>query len=41
MKLILIRILNKLLGFINRIYKPKSKYSKEDLEREINKLKRR
>ena len=40
-KLILIRLLNKVLGFINKIYKPKSKYTKEDLEKEIKKLKRR
>lgn len=39
MKLIMIRILNKILTFINKIYKPKSKYTKEDLEKEINKLK--
>lgn len=39
MKLILIRALNKMLTFINRIYNPKPKYTKEDLEKEIKKLK--
>lgn len=38
-KLALIKILNKLLSFINRIYKPKAKHTKEDLESELNKLK--
>lgn len=41
MKLTLIKLLNKVLGFINKIYNPKPKYNKEDLEKEIKKLKRR
>ena len=39
MKLRLIKLLNKILIFINKIFKTKSKYTKEDLEKEINKLK--
>lgn len=39
MKLIIIKILNKILGFINKVYKPKRKYSKKDLEDELKKLK--
>ena len=35
MKLILIRALNKMLTFINRIYKPKPKYTKEDFNIEF------
>lgn len=41
MKLRLIKLLNKILIFINKIFKPKQKYTREDLEKEINKLKRR
>ena len=41
MKLKLIKLLNKILIFINKIFKPKSKYTREDLEKELNKLKRK
>ena len=41
MKLRLIKLLNKILQFINKRFNPKSKYTKEDLEKEINKLKRK
>lgn len=40
MKLFLIRLLNKILTFINKVFKPKAKHTKEELEQELNKLKR-
>lgn len=38
MKLRLIKILNKILAFINKIFNPKVKHTKEELEEEIEKL---
>ena len=40
MKLFLIKILNKILIFINKIFDPKPRYTKDDLRKEIDKLKR-
>jgi hypothetical protein len=40
MKLMGIRLLNKVLIKVNTLFNPKPKYTKEDLEEEINKLKR-
>ena len=41
MKLKLIKLLNKILTFINKRFNPKKKYTREDLEKELNKLKRK
>ena len=38
MKLIIIKILNKVLGFINKVYKPKRKHTKEELKKELDTL---
>lgn len=40
MKLFLIRLLNKILTLVNKIFKPKAKHTKEELEQELTKLKR-
>ena len=34
----IIRLLNKILGFINKIYNPKPKYSKKDLDKELRRF---
>lgn len=41
MKLILIKILNKVLGFINKVFKPKARHTKQELEEELKKLRRK
>ena len=40
MKLLLIKILNKILILINKVFKPKARHTKQELEQELNKLKR-
>ena len=39
MKLKLIRLLNKILTIVNKVFKPKRTHTREELEKELEKLK--